>query len=60
MSVQNAMKLSARIIVRLRSHLSTYTPTNGPSSDWGNMPAIAANASTSAEPVSMLIQKMIA
>ena len=46
------MNPSARIIVRLRSQRSIHTPATRPSSDWGSMPARAANARVSADPVS--------
>lgn len=58
--VQAAIKPSARIMVRLRSHRSIYTPAKGPINVCGNSAAMAAKASTSAEPVSMLSQIMIA
>src|SRR5690606_28647936 len=54
------MKPSARIMVHLRSHRSMYTPAKGPMMVCGRKAAIAAYASTSADPVSRLSQMMMA
>jgi len=57
---QTAMKMSARIMIRFRSQRSMNTPVNGPRRSWGRNVAIKEKARISAEPVSMLSQKMTA
>lgn len=51
MAVTAAIERSAIIIMRLRFHLSTNGPMNGPITTCGNIPINIATASTVAEPV---------
>ena len=59
-SVQNAMKLSDRIMIFFLLHRSINTPENIPKMPCGNMAAIVANAKVSADLVSKVSHKMMA
>src|SRR5690606_42039441 len=59
-SVHTAIKASAKIITFLRSQRSIYTPAKGPIKACGSKPAIAENASTSADLYSRLSQMITA